>query len=258
MFLLLATVGIAASPAQAAKISPVPCSDPRGCPDLIVDGGPAGLGQWVIVEETYSASDCAVLEGTTQAGERRLLRFTYTTPNLGPGDLIIGDPDDHPEWFESGICHGHMHFREYADYRLWTTSGYEEWHALRANNPDALPADLLKRIHNIDEKMVAGAKLGFCVIDIIPATSSPDYFGPPPGPGTYFSCSSNQGITVGWADSYFFAQLDGQWIDVTGVDAGNYVLEAEVNPERLFTEASYSNNAAAIEVTVPDRTGKTG
>lgn len=212
----------------------------------------------MLVEETYSASDCAVVEGTTQPGERRLLRFTYTTPNLGPGDLIIGAPADHPEWFEFGICHDHMHFREYADYRLWTTRGYEEWQALRANNPDALSTDLLKRIRNLDEKMVAGAKLGFCVIDIIPATSSPDYSGPPPGPAKYFSCRSNQGISVGWADSYFFVQLDGQWIDVTGVDAGNYVLEAEVNPERLFTEVSYSNNAAAVEVSIPNRTGKTG
>ena len=258
VFFLVATIGIAVRPAEAQKISPVPCLDPLGCPDLVVDGGPAGLGQWVIVDETYSSTDCAVVEGTTQAGDRRLIRFTYTTPNLGPGDLIIGAPADHPEWFEFGTCHGHAHFREYADYRLWTTRGFEEWQALRVNHPDGLSSDLLKRVRNLDQKMVAGAKLGFCVIDIIPATSAPAYVGPPPGPGKYFSCSSNQGISVGWADSYFFVQLDGQWIDITGVDAGNYVLEAEVNPERLFTEVRYSNNAAAVAVTVPNRTGKTG
>src|SRR3972149_6630604 len=257
VFFLVATIGIAVRPVEAQKISPVPCLDPLGCPDLIVDGGPAGLGQWVIVKETYSATDCAVVEGTTQPGDRRLLRFTYTTPNLGPGDLIIGNPADHPEWFEFAICHDHLHFLEYADYRLWTTKGYEEWQALRADNPGALSADLLRKVRNLDQKMVAGAKLGFCVIDIIPATSSPDYVGPPPGPGKYFSCGSNQGISVGWADSYFFVDLDGQWFDITDVSPGDYMMEAEVNPERLFTEASYSNNAAAVEVTIPDRTGKT-
>lgn len=255
---VLVTIGIAVPPAEARRISPVPCLDPLGCPDLIVDGGPAGLGQWVVVDETFSASDCAVLEGTTQQGDRRLIRFTYTTPNLGPGDLIIGAPSDHPEWFEFGTCHGHAHFRQYADYRLWTTQGFEEWQVLRGNNPDALPADLLKRIRNLDEKMVSGAKLGFCVIDIIPATSVPAYTGPPPGPGKYFSCGRNQGISVGWADSYFFVQLDGQWIDITGIVPGDYVVEAEVNPERLFMETSYSNNAAAVGITIPDRTGKTG
>jgi hypothetical protein len=251
---LLAT---GSSGSARTEITPVPCTDPRGCPNLVVDSGGAGLRQHVVVEETYAATDCAVVEGMTQAGTRRLLRFTYMTPNLGPGDLIIGSPLDHPEWFEEFVCHGHLHFKEYADYRLWTPSGYDAWQALRASNPDALPRDLLDKNARIARQMVAGAKLGFCVIDIIPATSSPDYFGPPPGPSKYPHCL-NQGISVGWADSYFFNQLDGQWIDVTDVAPGDYILEAEVNPERLFTETSYRDNASAVPVVVPKHPGKNG
>lgn len=148
--------------------------------------------------------------------------------------------------------------KEYADYRLWTPSGYQAWQALRARNPDALPRDLLQKNAKIASQMVEGAKLGFCVIDIIPATSSPDYVGPAPGPAKYSSCRSNQGISVGWADSYFFTQLDGQWIDVTDVAPGDYILEAEVNPERLFTETSYRDNASAVPVVVPTHPGKNG
>lgn len=44
--------------------------------------------------------------------------------------------------------------------------------------------------------------------------------------------------------------LDGQWIDVTGLAPGYYVLEAEVNAERFFEESSYENNAAANVVEV--------
>jgi len=250
---LLAAFAVSGLPSAAG--AQVPCTDPAGCPNLVVDSGGAGLRQHVVVEETYEATDCAVVEGSTEAGTRRLLRFTYTTPNLGPGDLIVGAPADHPDWFEFHPCHGHFHFREYADYRLWTPAGYQAWQALRASNPDALSRDLLEQNPIVAGQMVVGEKQGFCVIDVIPATSSPDYEGPPPGPGKYFSCGSNQGISVGWADSYFFAQLDGQWIDVTDVARGNYILEAEVNPERLFTEANYRDNASAVPVRVSRHPG---
>ena len=258
VFVAVLTVLVVSGPDSATqtKIAQVPCSDPAGCPNLVVDSGGAGLGQHVVVEETYSETDCAVVEGSTEAGTRRLLRFTYTTPNLGPGDLIVGAPADHPEWFEFHPCHGHSHFRAYADYRLWTPEGYKAWQALRAENPDALARDLLKKNRALASQMLVSEKQGFCVIDVIPATSSPDYLGPAPGPGKYFSCQSNQGISVGWADSYFFSQLDGQWIDVTDVAPGEYVLEAEVNPERLFAEANYRDNASAVRVTVAGHPGK--
>ena len=71
-----------------------------------------------------------------------------------------------------------------------------------------------------------------------------------PGPPKYTDCNANQGISVGWADVYGFG-LDGQWIDITGLAAGDYVLEAEVNPEQLFEEVDYTNNSAAISVTIP-------
>jgi len=236
---LAVLAALAVSGLASAAGAQVPCTDPAGCPNLVVDSGGAGLRQHVVVEETYEA-----------------LRFTYTTPNLGPGDLIVGAPADHPDWFEFHPCHGHFHFREYADYRLWTPAGYQAWQALRAANPDALSGDLLEQNPSVARQMVVGEKQGFCVIDVIPATSSPDYEGPPPGPGKYFSCRSNQGISVGWADSYFFAQLDGQWIDVTDVARGDYILEAEVNPERLFAEANYGDNASAVPVRISGHPGK--
>lgn len=249
----LAALTVGGGMAAGQTISPVPCSDARGCPDLFVFPGGYGLNQWVIVDRTFSSTDCAVVEGATQDGDRRLLLFSSVTPNLGPGDLIIGAPADHPEWFSPSICHRHMHFRDYADYRLWTPSGYQAWQALRQQFPDALPGDLLVAYPKIARQMVAGAKLGFCVIDIIPGVPGLA----PPGPPKYLSCSTNQGISVGWADEYFLL-LDEQWIDITDVAPGDYVLEDEVNPERLFIEVNYSNNASAIRVTIPGRPGKSG
>ena len=39
-------------------------------------------------------------------------------------------------------------------------------------------------------------------------------------------------------------EVSGQWIDVTDVPDGNYMLTAETNPDQYFEEYSYSNNNA--------------
>jgi hypothetical protein len=235
--------------AQRSVTPVLPCLDPRGCPDLSVDRDK--LHQWHVEIRDFDPTDCPVVEGCNPAGTRTLLRFTSNTPTLGAGDLIVGNPREHPELFRQSECHGHLHFEEYADYRLWTPAGYAEWQALRAADPDALAADLLKKIKHLDRKMVAGRKQGFCVIDLLPA-ASPSCTPPPP---KYFPCSTNQGISVCYADEYHFL-LDCQWMDVTGLPAGPYVLEDEVNAERLFAESNYRNNASAIEVELPARPGR--
>lgn len=231
-----ALLGAEGAPAIPTDPPTVPCRDPRGCPDLVVDA--TTMTPFVEVR-SFSAYSCAVQEGATQAGTRRLLRFTFTTPNLGPGDLVVGSPVVHDQWYEFGECHLHWHFREYADYRLWTPGGYQQWIALRTANPDLTPAEVLAAHPDVAAQLVQGHKQGFCVIDL----RSYGGLGP-----KYLLCDA-QGISVGWADQYHWS-LDGQWLDVTDVAPGPYVLESEVNAERLFDEADYMNNRAAVEVTI--------
>lgn len=221
----------------------IACTDPRGCPDLIEDS--AALADRVIEVTTFSATSCPVLEGEVAAGTRRLLRFTTSTPNIGAGSLIVGNPANFPTCFNFMTCHGHPHFADYGDYRLWTPTGFGAWRNLQARNPGALPRDLLRDNPNIAAQMVSGRKQGFCVIDLAPYL--------PPAqrdPPTFGSCGTNQGISVGWADVYS-RFLDGQWIDITGLASGWYVLEVEVNTGRLIQESNYSNNAGATKVFIP-------
>lgn len=240
--LLLAVLLVApALPPPAA--GEVPCGTTLGarlCPDLVVDG--LRLGESVVETQTFDATHCAVLEGSTSPGERRLLRFTFTSPNVGAADLVIGRPSEHPEWFEWGACHRHWHFRQYADYRLWTLDAYPAWVAARAARPGATAAEVLAAEPSLRDGFVAGHKQGFCVMDVVPpaplAALAPRY-----------THCGDQGLSAGWADRYAMA-LDGQWIDVTGLPPGYYVLEAEVNAERLFEESDYSNNAASNVVQV--------
>jgi len=224
----------------------VPALNPRGqatipcvqqvagvtlCPDLIVD--PAKLNVQSVTHESFTSTSCDVVEGMTQPGARTLLRFYQSTPNFGTGDLVVGNPSQHPEWFYYAPCHHHYHFREYADYRLWKPDQFATWKQLKIANPDVLSRDLLAAHPEL--RPIAGNKGGFCVIDIFP-------YAPVTHPtGAYRSCSTNQGISVGWADEYV-PNLDGQFIDVTGVPSGAYVLESEVNAERLYVESNYVNN----------------
>jgi hypothetical protein len=63
-----------------------------------------------------------------------------------------------------------------------------------------------------------------------------------------YTCSE-QGISSGWSDVYG-NDLDCQWLDVTGLEPGDYQLYIAVNSERLFHEMSFENNDATIQLTL--------
>jgi hypothetical protein len=171
-------------------------------------------------EEDFAADDCAVIEGALAApGRRRLLRFDTVVVNRGNEDLVVGDPaDPEPPFeaadFEFSPCHGHYHFLGFASYEL---------------------RDGAERVVGF------GHKQSFCMTDSRRFTgASPRKFG----------CEF-QGITVGWGDRYG-ADLDGQWIDVTGVPPGDYTLIISVNPEGKLPERSGgAPNVVRVAVTIP-------
>lgn len=236
LLLLIVLLGWAAA-APAALGGPIGCPDARGCPDLVVDGAFMAPVRTV---ELFPEDDCAVVEGMVEPGVRSLVRFNFATPNVGSGDLVVGSPWAHREWFEWSWCHGHYHFKEYADYRLWTMGQFEAWDAHRQAHPDQTPAQAMAATGLAP---VEGRKQGFCVMDVLP------YPFPGSDPVPRHPTCDDMGITRGWADVYHLT-LDGQWVDVTGLPPGVYVLEAEVNAERFYTEESYANNRAWTPVAV--------
>jgi hypothetical protein len=164
---------------------------------------------------------CAVEEGClTGPGNRRLMRFDTWTPNLGSADLFLGDPESEltSELFELSECHGHYHFNSYAEYELLSE----------------------------DACCVAavGHKQAFCLLDLAP------YPGGGGSETAAYNCSF-QGIQRGWQDIYG-SGLDCQWIDITGVPPGNYLLRIRLNVEHILAERNYENNEAVIPVTIPE------
>lgn len=227
-----------------------PCAAPLGplLPDLTVARRDLRTTAR-ISEEFYETNSCDLIEGClTVAGNRRLLRFTTTTPNVGKADLFIGDPSVCIDLFHFSECHGHYHFEEFASYRLWTRTGYKTWKKTRNYSESADStnnAAILAAMTNSGD-LISGRKQGFCMLDSNPYPRQR----PNTPPRKYQNCAGNQGITVGWSDTYA-AELPCQYLDITELTPGKYILEIEANPDRILPESSFKNNAVAISVKIP-------
>lgn len=223
--------------------------DTVGLPDLIVDGK-STENHWRVKTEIISDGLCSAIEGGVTPGERRLLRFTVSTPNQGNADVYVGNPREHVAandgLFELDTCHGHYHFQHYATYKLIDAKTGYVWRA---------------------------AKRGFCMLDIDPYL--PEFRD---APRNYLNCGNQstdgfQGISKGFADVYVW-KLGGQYFVLDGGDgqrvvpAGDYYIEVEVNPAyapdkkgncprvkdpltgmcHQFAESNYANNTTRVLV----------
>lgn len=178
-----------------------------------------------------------------QVGDVTLLRFSTTSWNYGRGPLELeaGEVDrskekqrvyqniyledggtvqrsvGHFTWHED---HDHFHFDDYADYRLYP--------------PDAR-----------GESNRVGQKASFCIID----TDRIDHrLEGAPKRRVYTGCDNEkQGMSVGWGDTYRYT-LEGQHIDVTGLDDGVYVLEIDINPKGLLFEIDSTDNVSTVRI----------
>ena len=181
-------------------------------PDLTVSAEVA-QSSLVINQEFFPPDSCAIEEGCVSgSGNRRLLRFSTMTPNIGETDLVLGDPTANPG-FEFAPCHDHFHFNGYARYEL---------------------------VNDIGEVVAVGHKQAFCLLDSVPVL--PDAGSP------RFHCGF-QGLTRGWADIYD-ASLDCQWVDITDVPDGDYLLRISINPDQVIEESTYDNNTVEVPVTL--------
>jgi hypothetical protein len=162
---------------------------------------------------TFAPNDCEVVEGCVVAGTRQLLEFGILTWNRGQHDLLLGDPTLDPAHFVFQACHNHYHLKGYAQLRVLDGTG---------------------------QVVASGKKESFCIADS----------NPPPGGGTQFYHCAFQGLSVGWGDEYG-AGTSCQYIDVTGVPPGSYILEVTLNPDRIIAESDYTNNVGRVEITLP-------
>uniref|UniRef100_G3TEW9 Lysyl oxidase homolog n=1 Tax=Loxodonta africana TaxID=9785 RepID=G3TEW9_LOXAF len=163
-------------------------------------------------EENCLARNCstAYRADVRDYDHRVLLRFPQRVKNQGTSDFLPSRPRYSWEWHS---CHQHFHsMDEFSHY-------------------DLLDASTQRRV-------AEGHKASFCLED-----TSCDY-----GYQRRFACTAHtQGLSPGCYDTYN-ADIDCQWIDITDVKPGNYILKVSVNPSYLVPESDYSNNVVRCEI----------
>uniref|UniRef100_A0A3Q4HQM0 Lysyl oxidase homolog n=1 Tax=Neolamprologus brichardi TaxID=32507 RepID=A0A3Q4HQM0_NEOBR len=191
----------------------------NGLPDLVPDPYYIQAASYVQRAQMY-ALRCAAEENCLSSSAyhpsvsdldyRVLLRFPQRVKNQGTADFLPVRPRHEWEWHS---CHQHYHSMEaFSNYDLLDVS--------------------------TGLKVAEGHKASFCLED-----TSCDA-----GVRRRFACTTHtQGLSPGCYDTYH-ANIDCQWIDITDVPPGNYILKVTVNPSHLVEESDFSNNEAQCEV----------
>jgi hypothetical protein len=202
---------------------------------------------------------------TDQSGAipRFHLGFESAVDNHGAGPLVIDghrDSQDQPEMVADQAIQqsdgsrrtvpdvGRLRYVYSEDHDHWHYLGFDHYELRRAANYKLFAPD---------------QKTGFCLGDRYNTDTTSQLPGEPPQPFFTGYCgrthtellSLEEGISVGYGDVYF-ANLEGQFVDVTGVPAGQYYLVHRANADRKLVESDYSNDAASllIELSWPDGT----
>ncbi len=173
------------------------------------------------------------------------IRLSTGTPNIGAGKLYVYGGADLGNGKQQVIqrvyrSNGTFWDRDAGQFIYHPTHNHihvEAWCQYRIR--EVLPGD------GVGDVVAEGEKTSFCILDLAVYDSSLPGF---PAGGQFNSCSTTtQGLSVGWMDIYS-KNLDGQWIDITDLPAGEYWLEAEVDPLGYFLESNENNNIGRIKV----------
>ncbi|HVF74315.1 MAG TPA: lysyl oxidase family protein [Acidimicrobiales bacterium] len=200
---------------------------------------------------------CQPVEMVEQ-GARRCLRFDQTIANFGDGPFEIrygietllstqelrqriyrsdGTTRDRlADHYEFHAAHAHFHYKSFGLTRLWASD--------QAGTRFGV------------EPVRDGRKNGFCVVDVENrwagqpgSVDEPHYQDPQCQVPSDLSTGVEmvQGISKGWADIYA-AHVEGQYVEITGVPDGFYLLETIADPENTVLEGDERNNSVFTHV----------
>jgi len=182
---------------------------------------------------------------------REHLAFLSAVENMGVGPLLLSgrrpnaaEPEMRARQIvrkadgtaTTYVLEARLRFIVSATHRHWHLLGFERYE-LRTPGGEAVGRD---------------RKTGYCLGDRYDADSGSRIRGEPRravwtqecGRGQRGRLRISEGISPGFGDDYV-PLLEGQFIDVTGLPPGRYVLIHRANPANDVRESSYANNAAS-------------
>jgi hypothetical protein len=188
---------------------------------------------------------------TTARPGRVLLRFEGLYPNAGPGEFRLEATGE-----DAGNGRQRVVQRVYRDDGTSYTRPTAFLYAPHLGDKmeitgwadyyirEILPDDGVGEVLREGAKTLVGITSSVAVDFGMPLPNMP-----PPG-AQFVRNGGNHGISVGYGDLYP-RHLDDQWIDITGLPAGEYWLEVEMDRLDHVLEADDTNNSARIKIALP-------
>ena len=211
------------------------CSAPAGSPTSCRSRAEAGeaprarpargaAADPLVTEDEVMATECLVAEGYVSGpGARTVLGFDLAVQNTGRAALAAGGPP------AAGIGNA-----------IYT---WEECFGARHEHDDFLRFRLLDS---------AGTVVTEQLVDV-PCLQDHKRFDPEAAESVFSECSG-QRISPGHL-TIIPGDLEGFWLDVTDVLAGDYTLEIEVNASGTFAGSDTSNNVISVPVVIEGVSG---
>lgn len=201
-------------------------------------------------------SDIRVTHEPTVANpDRRLLRFTAVIMNRGTGPFIVkgsrgaGQQQMSTEQVIKRSDGTTRREPSVATAKYDVGDGHKHWHVMDVETYELIPLGIPPEEQ---AESVIGSKVGFCFFDTegrdLSMPYSPDYpVYTESGCGVSSSLDIRVGLSVGWGDRYSWF-LARQWIRVTSVPSGNYLLCATADAYGQWQEENDGNNQSWVEL----------
>ncbi|MFL5825228.1 MAG: lysyl oxidase family protein [Thermoleophilaceae bacterium] len=213
-------------------------------PDL-VQGVPTQVGVASAAESDGTHWYLGFKSSVWNAGDGPLLihgrdRYLNGTVPYMVADQIV-HRDSGPDTTYDGI--GQLHYYEGGNHNHWHFEPFDRYELVRPSDGASMAPDL---------------KQGFCLGDrrsVTPGNAA--VFTQTCRPNEPDAATVDEGMTVGWADDYM-PQVEGQKIEITGLQPGIYWLVHRVNGTRAIQETNYDNNASSVAIRISWASGPGG
>ena len=197
-----------------------------------------------------------------QEGDTYRLAFASAVDNVGRGPLLI--VGERPERSvpimavrqvvrssdgstRERLVEGEIRYVRSETHAHWHLLAFERYELRKAEDGELVGPD---------------AKTGFCLGDRYETSRDTELENEPAEAVWTEDCGRrrpglltvSEGISPGYGDDYE-PELEGQYLDVTSVPPGRYLLVHRANPGRTLEESDYANNAASVLIQLRRTTG---